>query len=127
VVEVIDVYPDDFPDPDPAGVHMGGYDQLILREVFRGRFRNGFDKPEAFVPNRLSKIDYEMPDVNHCFQKGQGIMIQIQSTWFPLVDRNPQELVDISTAKASDSQNATERLYNSLAQMSGVEVLVLPR
>ncbi len=128
VVKIIDVYPEDYPDPDPnpAGVHMGGYEQLIRGEVFRGRFRNGFDKPESFIPNQVAKIEYEMPDINHCFRKGHRIMIQIQSTWFPLVDRNPQKFVDIYTAKASDFQKATERVYHSPAQLSGIDVLVLP-
>jgi putative CocE/NonD family hydrolase len=128
VVKLIDVYPDDFPDPDPnpAGVHMGGYEQLIRGEVFRGRYRKGFDRPEAFVPNQVEKIEYEMPDVNHCFRKGHRIMVQIQSTWFPLVDRNPQKFVDIYNAKASDFQKATERVYHSVARASAIQVLALP-
>jgi putative CocE/NonD family hydrolase len=128
VVKLIDVYPEDFPelDPNPAGVHMGGYEQLVRGEVFRGRYRNGFDKPEAFVPNQVAKIEYEMPDINHCFRKGHRIMVQIQSTWFPLVDRNPQKFVDIYTAKASDFQKATERVYHSAANASGIQVIAMP-
>ncbi|HMF79431.1 MAG TPA: CocE/NonD family hydrolase [Bryobacteraceae bacterium] len=128
VVKLIDVYPADYPDPDPnpVGVHMGGFEQLIRGEVFRGRFRNGFDKPEAFTPNKLAKIDYAMPDINHCFRRGHRIMVQIQSTWFPLVDRNPQKFVDIYNAKTSDFQKATERVYHSASEASQIEVSILP-
>jgi putative CocE/NonD family hydrolase len=128
VVKLIDVYPEDYPDPDPnpLGVHMGGYEQLVRGEVFRGRFRNSFEKPEPFAPGKLAKVEYEMPDINHCFRKGHRIMVQIQSTWFPLVDRNPQAFVDIYNAKASDFQKATERVYHSPSEPSGIQVSVLP-
>jgi putative CocE/NonD family hydrolase len=128
VVKLIDVYPEDYPDPDPnpTGVHMGGYEQLVRGEVFRGRFRNSFEKPEPFVPNQVAKIENEMPDINHCFRKGHRIMVQIQSTWFPLVDRNPQKFVDIYNAKTVDFQKATERVYHSAGQVSGIQVSLLP-
>jgi putative CocE/NonD family hydrolase len=128
VVKLIDVYPADYPDtdPNPAGVKMAGYQQLIRGEVFRGRFRNSFETPEPFVPNQVAKIDYAMPDVNHCFRRGHRIMIQIQSSWFPLVDRNPQKFVDIYNAKIADFQKATERVYHTPSESSRIEVSLLP-
>jgi putative CocE/NonD family hydrolase len=126
VVKVIDVYPEDFPDPvpNPAGIHMGGFQQLVRGEVFRGRFRNSYSKPEPFMPGKVEKIEYTMPDINHSFRRGHRIMIQIQSTWFPLVDRNPQKFVDIYNAKTSDFMKATERVYRSAGSASGVRVSV---
>ena len=117
VVKLIDVYPDDYPDPDPnpTGVVMPGYQQLVRGEVMRGRFRNSYEHPEPFVPGQATKIDYTMPDILHTFRAGHRIMIQVQSTWFPLADRNPQKFVDIYSAKASDFQKATERVYHSSA------------
>jgi putative CocE/NonD family hydrolase len=128
VVKLIDVYPDDSPDnnPNPAGVRMGGYQQLIRGELMRGRFRNSFEKPEAFTPGKMEKIEYVMPDIYHTFRPGHRIMVQIQSSWFPLADRNPQKFVDIYNAKASDFQKAIERVYHSPTAGSRVMVNVLP-
>ena len=100
-MKLIDVYPEDFPDPDPnpTGIHMGGFQQLVRGEIFRGKFRNSFSKPEPFTPGKMEKIEYAMPDIDHSFRKGHRIMIQIQSSWFPLADRNPQKFVDIYSAK----------------------------
>ena len=116
MVKLIDVYPDDYPDPDPnpANVQMGGYQQLVRGETFRGNFRNSFEKPEPFTPGKTEKIEYEMPDIYHTFRQGHRIMVQVQSSWFPLVDRNPQKFVpNIYEAKAADFQKATERVYHS--------------
>jgi putative CocE/NonD family hydrolase len=126
VVKLIDVYPDDYPDPDPnpKGLHMGGYQQLVRGEPFRGKFRNSFSKPEPFVPGKPEKIEYWMPDVYHTFKSGHRIMVQIQSSWFPLTDRNPQVFMDISKAKASDFKKATERVYRG-PDGSLIKVLVL--
>jgi uncharacterized protein len=126
-VKLVDVYPDDFPDPqpNPKGVHMGGYQQLVRGEPFRGKFRNGMDKPEAFQPNTPAKIEYVMPDVCHTFRAGHRIMVQIQSSWFPLTDRNPQKFVDIPKAKAADFQKATERVYRGGADGSAIQVFVI--
>ncbi len=129
VVKLIDVYPDDYPDndPNPAGVRMGGYQQLVRGELFRGRFRNSYEKPEAFTPGKTEKIQYEMPDIYHTFRPGHRIMIQIQSSWFPLADRNPQTFVpNIYEAKASDFKKATERVYRSRSSASRVTVNLLP-
>jgi putative CocE/NonD family hydrolase len=115
IVKVIDVYPDDAPDPkfNPAQVKMGGYQMLVRGEPFRARFRNSFSKPEAMTPGRRTHIEFEMPDVLHTFLKGHRLMIQVQSTWFPLVDRNPQKFVNIYTATDADFQKATERVYST--------------
>jgi uncharacterized protein len=127
VVKLIDVYPEYYPDPDPnpTGVHLAGYQQLLRGEVMRGRFRNSYERPEAFVPGKTAKIEYVMPDVFHTFRQGHRIMVQVQSTWFPLVDRNPQKFVDIYNAKSSDFEKATERVYHSSDAASGVIVEVL--
>ena len=96
-MKLIDVYPDDFPDPEPnpTGVRMGGYQQLVRGEPFRGKFRNSFEKPEPFEPGKPTVIKFTMPDVCHTFRTGHRIMVQVQSSWFPLVDRNPQTFCDI--------------------------------
>ena len=104
---------------------MGGYQQLIRGEVMRGRYRNSFEKPEPFEPNKPSKVAYDMPDVFHTFRRGHRIMIQIQSSWFPLVDRNPQKFVNIYTATEADFQKVTERVYHTAAQPSQIELSVL--
>ena len=114
VVKLIDVYPMDFPDPEPnpREVHLGGYEQLVRGEPFRAKFRKSFEKPEPLKPNEPTAIDFGLPSINHTFRRGHRIMVQIQSTWFPLVDRNPQKFVDIPEAQKQDFQNATERLYH---------------
>jgi uncharacterized protein len=140
VVKVIDVYPGDYPTPEPpaaAGggaaqgpppsnaVKMGGYQQLVRGEPFRGKFRRSFEKPEPFQPNQVSEIAFQMPDVAHTFRKGHRMMVQVQSSWFPLIDRNPQTFVDIPKAKPEDFQKATIRVYRSKPQASSITVLVL--
>ncbi len=127
VVKVIDVFPNDMPDPEPnpTDVKMGGYQMLVRGEPMRARFRNSFEKPEAMVPNKVAKIEFTMPDVNHSFLKGHKIMVQIQSTWFPLVDRNPQKFVDIYKATEADFQKATQRIYRSGPYRSQLIVNVL--
>jgi putative CocE/NonD family hydrolase len=129
VVKLIDVYPDDYPDnvPNPAGVRMAGYQQLIRGEIFRGRFRKSYEKPEAFAPGKTEKIEYVMPDIYHTFRPGHRIMVQVQSSWFPVADRNPQTFVpNIYEAKASDFKKATERVYHSRSASSRVIVNVMP-
>ncbi|HSK08132.1 MAG TPA: CocE/NonD family hydrolase, partial [Vicinamibacterales bacterium] len=136
VVKVIDVYPDDYPDPSPAPgppnpfvspySKMGGYQQLVRGEVFRGKFRNGFERPEPFVPNQVTTIDYVMPDVFHTFRRGHRVMVQIQSTWFPLVDRNPQTFTNIRQASEADFREATQRVYRTAKHRTRVDLSVLP-
>jgi putative CocE/NonD family hydrolase len=126
-VKLIDVYPNDYPNPDPnpTRVQMGGYEQLVRAEPFRGKYRNSFAKPEPFVPNQPAKIEYAMPDVCHTFRTGHRIMVQIQSSWFPLVDRNPQVFEDIPSAKAGDFVKATERVFYGGGDGSMVKVMVV--
>jgi len=126
-VKLIDVYPNDYPDPDPnpTKVHMGGYQRLVRGEPFRGKFRKSFEKPEPFVPGERTRIEFVMPDVCHTFRAGHRIMVQIQSSWFPLTDRNPQQFLDIPSAKASDFKKATERVYRGGADGSRIRVYVL--
>jgi uncharacterized protein len=141
-VKLIDVYPADFPDskldekPEEkdkprtdVGIPpfaMGGYQQLVRGEPFRGKFRHSFEKPEAFTPGKVEQIDFMMQDVNHTFRRGHRIMVQVQSSWFPLTDRNPQTFVNIPDAKPSDFVKATERVYHDKGQASGIVVGVLP-
>ncbi len=128
IVKLIDVYPGDHPDPEPnpANVKLGGDQQLVRGEVLRGRFRNSFEKPEPFEPGRLTRLEFTLPDICHAFRSGHRVMVQVQSTWFPLVDRNPQTFVNIATAKPEDFRKATHRIYRSRQAASGVEVNVLP-
>jgi len=128
VVKLIDVYPDDYPDPNPnpTGVRMGGYQQLVRGDVMRGKFRNSYTKPEAFEPGQPTRVPFRLQDVYHTFRPGHRIMVQVQSSWFPLADRNPQKCVDIYAAKESDFQKATQRVYRSRELASKVTVRVLP-
>lgn len=127
IVKLIDVFPAD--QKDPAGydgkVPLGGYEMLVRGEVFRGRYRNSFEKPEPFVPGMVSEVKFRMPDVAHTFRKGHRIMIQIQNSWFPLVDRNPQKFVDIYTCSESDFQKATQRIYHDAEHLSGLSLTIL--
>jgi putative CocE/NonD family hydrolase len=142
-VKLIDVYPPDYPDskldevrPEdkdkprtdvgPSTFTMAGYQQLVRGEPFRGKFRRSFEKPEAFTPGKVEEINFTMPDVNHTFRRGHRIMVQVQSSWFPLTDRNPQTFVNIPDAKPSDFVKATERVYHSKGEDSGIVVEVLP-
>ena len=92
---------------------MGGYQQLVRGEVMRGKFRNSFEKPEPFAPGEPTAVKFKLPDVCHTFRRGHKIMVQVQSTWFPLVDRNPQTFVDIYHASESDFRKAVQRVYRS--------------
>ncbi|MGE5353101.1 MAG: CocE/NonD family hydrolase [Acidobacteriota bacterium] len=128
-VKLIDVFPDDTPDnkPNPAGVKMGGYEMMVRGEIMRARYRNSFEKPEAMVPNKVTKVSFTLQDINHSFKKGHKIMVQIQSSWFPLSDRNPQKFVNIYEAKESDFQKATQRIYHSVKYPSRLVVDRLER
>jgi uncharacterized protein len=137
VVKLIDVYPDNYPDNEPAdeskrilgapAVRMGGYQQLIRGEPMRAKFRNSWEKPEPLEPGNMAEVHFSMPDINHTFRKGHRIMIQIQSSWFPLVDRNPQTFTDIPNARPEDFKKATEQVFHRKNAASGVEVMVLPQ
>jgi uncharacterized protein len=121
VVKVIDVLPDTATDAD--GKDIGRMQRLVRAEVLRGKFRNSFSKPQPFIPNKITEVKYELNDVAHCFKKGHKIMVQIQSSWFPLVDRNPQKFVSIADATESDFQKATIRIYHDAKHPSSITVL----
>lgn len=130
VVKLIDVFPDDFKYGDDMkgndkNYPMGGYQMLVRGEIMRGKFRNSFEKPEAFVPGKITNVKWELPDVAHTFKKGHRIMIQIQSSWFPLVDRNPQKFLNIYEANDSDFQKSTIRIYHDAANASRIILPVL--
>jgi putative CocE/NonD family hydrolase len=127
VVKLIDVYPGDYPNPEPnpAGVQMGGYQQLVRGEAMRGKFRNSYEKPEPFEPGKMTTIEYVMPDAYHAFRRGHRIMVHVQSSWFPLVDRNPQTFCDIYHASEEDFQKATHRVYLSGENGSSIQMMVL--
>ncbi len=111
VVKVIDVFPDNELTPADGHVPMGGYQMLVRGDIFRGRFRKSFETPVPFVANERTRVKFTMPDIAHTFKKGHRMMVQVQSSWFPLADRNPQKYVNIYTAKDSDFQTATQKLF----------------
>ena len=125
VVKVIDVFPDKFQYSDTDKYVMSGYQFLVRGEVMRGKFRNSFEKPEPFVPGKITEVKYTLPDVEHTFKTGHKLMIQIQSSWFPLVDRNPQKFMDIYHAKDEDFQKATIRVYHNASAGSKIILPVL--
>jgi putative CocE/NonD family hydrolase len=129
-VKLIDVYPDDEPNGEhtPAGIVLGGYQQLVRSEIMRGRFRDSYERPKPFVPGEVTEIDLPLQDVLHTFKAGHRVMVQIQSTWFPLFDRNPQTFVDnIFEADEPDFVKATHRVYHSPASASYLEVRTMPQ
>jgi len=127
VVKLIDVYPMDYPDadPNPKDVHMGGYQQMVRGEPFRAKFRDSFEKPVPLEPNQATAINFDLPSINHTFRRGHRIMVQIQSTWFPLVDRNPQKFLNIPDAKTEDFQKAMQRVYRGGDHASAIVLPVL--
>jgi len=123
IVKLIDVYPEKF----PQDWKLSGYELMIAGEVFRGRFRNSFEKPEPLTPGVITPFTIDLHTANHVFKKGHRIMVQVQSTWFPVIDRNPQKFVpNIFEAKESDYQKATQRIYRSKRYPSSVKISVLP-
>jgi putative CocE/NonD family hydrolase len=122
IVKLIDVYPEDY----PKDRKMRGYQLMIANDVLRGRFRNRFEKPEPVVANRISEYAIDLHSNDHCFLKGHKIMVQVQSTWFPVIDRNPQKFVDnIFKARETDFQPATQRVFHSRRFPSHVTLPVL--
>jgi hypothetical protein len=143
-IKIIDVYPPDYPQskfdeprPDerdrprmdvaPPSFTMGGYQQLVRGEPFRGKFRHSFEKPEPFTPGKAEEVNFTMQDVNHTFRRSHRIMVQVQSSWFPLTDRNPQTFVNIPDAQPSDFVKATQRVFHNKTQPSGIATNVLPQ
>jgi len=136
-VKLIDVYPENYPDPEDTSrgnkrireappVHMGGYQQLLRGEPFRAKFRNSWEKPEPLASGKETDVNFSMPDLYHTFRRGHRIMVQVQSSWFPLTDRNPQTFTDIPNVKPEEFQKATEQVFRQKNAASGVEVMVLP-
>ncbi|MBD8529048.1 MULTISPECIES: CocE/NonD family hydrolase [unclassified Massilia] len=135
VVKLIDVYPSAYPQTPvehkggevaAPTVEMGGYQQLVRGNPLRGKFRHSFEQPEPFVPGKVEALSFAIGDVNHTFRRGHRIMVQVQSSWFPLVDLNPQTFMSIPQAKPEDFKKATQRVYRAPASASGVQVMVLP-
>ena len=121
IVKLIDVYPEDYSSPNMTG----GYQLMVANDVLRGRFRTGFERPQAIAPNRVLEYVVDLHSQDYRFLKGHRIMVQVQSSWFPIIDRNPQTFVaNIFTAKASDFRAATHRIYRSAARASYVELPV---
>ncbi|NOT52656.1 MAG: CocE/NonD family hydrolase [Chitinophagaceae bacterium] len=135
VVKIIDVFPDDFRYPGDVNqpgrssvggsYPMGGYQMLVRGEIMRGKFRNSFETPEAFKPNKIETVRFELPDVAHTFKKGHRLMVQIQSSWFPLADRNPQKFMNIYEAKPEDFQKATIKIYHDTNNPSTIYLPIL--
>ncbi len=127
IVKLIDVFPPDFKPEDPGTDYpLGGYQMLVRGEVMRGKYRNSFEKPEPFVPGKVTEVNFGLPDVAHTFKKGHRIMIQVQNSWFPLVDRNPQKFVNIYKCSDDDFVKATQRIYHDAVHPSHVSLSILP-
>ncbi len=127
VVKVIDVYPDSTRNTSFTGtnVAMSHYEQMVRSEAMRGKYRNSFSKPEPFIPGKITPVNFELQDVLHTFKKGHRIMVQVQSTWFPLIDRNPQQFMNIMKAKPEDFKKATVKVYEGKDEMSFLKVRVM--
>ena len=129
IVKLIDVFPDnagyndidiyeDDPENDPVTKYpMGGYQMLVRAEIMRGRYRNSFSSPEPFTPGKPTQVKYTLPDVAHTFKKGHRMMVQVQSSWFPLVDRNPQQFIDIYHAKDDDFVKETIQIFHNQSKL----------
>jgi predicted acyl esterase len=126
-VKLIDVLPGDAPnnDPNPAGVRMGHFQMLLAGEVFRAKYRQGFEKPVAMVPGEPAHIEFDLRDRYHTFRKGHRIMVQVQSSWFPVIDRNPGTFTDIYHARPTDYRKTMQRILRSPAQASHLVLRVV--
>ncbi len=121
MVKLIDVYPD-----DPAEKNMAGYQLMVADEIFRGRYLRSFEKATPIVAGQVNEYSIDLHSANHCFKKGHRVMVQVQSTWFPLYDRNPQKFVEnIFNARPEDYQVATQRVFESSRYPSHVTLPVL--
>ncbi|ASU36585.1 CocE/NonD family hydrolase [Mucilaginibacter xinganensis] len=127
VVKILDVYPDTASNNKFTGkdVKMAGYQQMVRSEPMRGKYRNSIEKPEPFTPGKVTPVNWELQDVLHTFKKGHKIMVQVQSTWFPLIDRNPQTFVDIMKCDSTAFKKATQRIYTSKTNPSFLKVRVV--
>ena len=132
VVKIIDVFPNGFSyDTLIYGVGNGknylmdGYEMLVRGEIMRGKYRNSFEKPEAFEPNKITSVSFDLPDIAHTFKKGHRLMVQIQSSWFPLADRNPQQFIDIYHCDDSQFMKSDIKLYHDAENPSSISLPVL--
>jgi putative CocE/NonD family hydrolase len=127
VVKVVDVYPGNAPDrrPNPQNVRMGGFQMLLAGDILRAKFRQSMSRPEPMVPNQPTKLTFTLGDKYHTFLKGHRLMVQIQSSWFPMFDRNPQTFVDIYHATDADYQKATHKVFRSASLPSFLTLPVL--
>ena len=124
MVKIIDVFPDTL-EGSENGVPMGGYQMLVRGEIFRGRYRDGFEKGKAFEPGVVTHVKFDLPDIAHSFLPGHKLMVQVQSSWFPLADRNPQQFVNIYEAKDEDFVPCDIQVYRTQLGASGVILPVL--
>lgn len=139
IIKLIDVFPDNFNYSDSISKNlnpkssiqnsypMGGYQMLVRGEIMRGKFRNSFEKPEPFTPGQITQVKFDLPDVAHTFQKGHRIMVQVQSTWFPLVDRNPQQFVDIYKCNEKDFVKSTIKVFCNSQNSSSILLPILKK
>jgi uncharacterized protein len=128
VVKLIDVFPEyteSNEEQKKNHVEMGGYQMLVRADVMRGKYRYSYEKPEALIPGVITELKFDMQDIAHTFGKGHRIMIQVQNSWFPLVDRNPQKFTDIYTCTEADFQKATQRIYHDAKHASNLKVNIL--
>lgn len=134
VVKLIDVFPEDYKNPGDVSQQgrtaggsylMAGYQMLVRGEIMRGKFRNSFENPEPFKPGKIETVKFDLPDIAHTFRKGHRLMIQVQSSWFPLADRNPQQFMNIYEAKEADYKKATIRIYHDADNASSVIIPIL--
>jgi uncharacterized protein len=133
IVKLIDVFPDNFSydkeycckGPEKE-VEMAGYQMLVRAEIMRGKFRNSFEKPEPFFPGKTETVKFQLPDVAHTFKKGHKLMVQIQSTWFPLFDRNPQQFTDIYTCKDEDFISSEIKIHHASEATSHLILSIIP-
>ena len=132
VVKIIDVFPNGFSyDTLIYGVGNGknylmdGYEMLVRGEIMRGKYRNSFEKPEAFEPNKITSVSFDLPDIAHTFKKGHRLMVQIQSSWFPLADRNPQQFIDIYHCDDSQFMKSDIKLYHDAENPSSISLPVI--
>ena len=127
VVKVIDVFPNNTPNPrpNPNRVSMGGYQMLVRGDIMRGRYRDSLENPKPFVPGKVTRVKFVLPDIFHTFKKGHKLMVQVQSSWFPLSDRNPQTYVNIYKAKSEDFKKATHRVYHTKKYPSHIQFQVI--
>jgi len=127
IVKLVDVYPDSAitPRDAPRGTVMAGMQVLVRAEVMRGKFRHSFEKPAPFIPGKIERVKFDLNDVAHVFKKGHKIMVQVQSSWFPLVDRNPQQFLSIPKAEEKDFKKATIKIFHEAANASSIVLPVL--